>query len=75
MLDHDETFSKIILEYMNKVQQASPNALLHYVNILEKLFEYFKVPLQDEESINVVDTMINKVKLDALKFKCTSSRQ
>jgi len=48
--------------------------LLPYVNMLINVFEYFKVLLEDEECIEVVDTVINKKRLKVLKFKYTLSR-
>ena len=74
-MDHGETFFKIILENMDKVKEALRNAPLPYINWLIKQFEYYKIPLKDEECIQVVDTMINEEKLEALNFKCICSRQ
>ena len=45
------------------------------MNLLAKVFEYFKVPLKDEKCIKVVDIVMTKAKLEALKFKTTSFRQ
>jgi len=75
MPHHDETFFKIDLEYMDNAKEVSRNAPLPYINLLTKVFEYFKVPLEDEDSIEVIDIVINEEKLEALKFKYTSSRQ
>jgi len=51
------------------------NAHMSYVNSLKISFEYFNVPLKDEECNKVVDTLINKKKLEALELKCTSLGQ
>ena len=45
---------------MDKVKEPSRKALLPYVALLIKVFEYFKVPLKDEEYIVVVDSIMNE---------------
>ena len=37
MSDHDEIFWKIILEYIEKVKEASRNAHFPYINLLTKV--------------------------------------
>jgi len=63
MSDYDETILKMIMEYMDKVKDSSHNAPLPYVKLLTKVFEYFKVLLEDEKCTKMVDSVINKEKL------------
>ena len=53
--------------------ESSHKAPLLYVNIYELVFDYLKISLEDEECMEGVDFIINKEKLEALKYKCTSS--
>ena len=54
---------------MQKVKEASRNAPLLYLNLLTKVFKYFKAPLENEEYIEYDDTMIGKEELDFLKYQ------
>jgi len=44
---------------MDKVKQVLRNAPLGFIDLLTKVFKYFKVHMEVEECIEVVDTMIN----------------
>ena len=66
IVGYDETFSKIILDYMCKVKESFHKTPLPYVHMLTKVFEYFKVPLKDKEYIEVVGSMNNNKNLEAL---------
>jgi len=71
MAYHNKIFSKIILEYIYKFMEASRNTSLSFGNLLSKVFEHFKVSLEYEECIEMVDIVINKEKLETLKFNYT----
>ena len=59
------------MDHINRIEEASHNAPLTYVNLFIKVI---RVPLDEEESIEVVN-IVNTQKLDTLKFKCTSYGQ
>lgn len=45
------------------------------MNFLTKVFEFFKIPLENEECVVYVDSVIDREKLKSLKYQCTSSGQ
>jgi len=68
MYAHDETYHKIVLDYIDKVKDSSHNAPPLYVNILMEMFQFFEVPLKDEEWIELVDSKIKKRKTKVLEI-------
>jgi len=60
---------------MGKVKESSRKAPLLYLNLHAKVFEYFKVLLEDDKCIKVANIVINQGKLESLNYRSTSSGQ
>jgi len=75
MTNHDETFSKMILEYVNKVKESCCNVSLSYMSLLTRVFENFKAPFEDAKCIKLVNFVVIEKKLESCKSRCTFSEQ
>jgi len=69
MYDHNENFSKDVLNYFKMLKWASRNAHVLYVTLLTKVIEYFDIPRKNEKCIEYDDVVLGKDKLESLKYK------